>query len=39
MNETAFWITLPIAIGFYFYIVNKERAAKRQAQQGAPEEK
>jgi preprotein translocase subunit YajC len=39
MNEMAFWVTLPIAIGFYFYIVRKERALKRQAEQDTLEQK
>jgi hypothetical protein len=26
MNEIAFFITLPIVIGFYFYSVTKERS-------------
>ncbi len=30
MNEFAFWVTLPIAIGFYFYVIRKERARKNQ---------
>lgn len=30
MNEAAFWFTLPFAIGFYYYIVRKERIRKEQ---------